>query len=318
MRKRPVHCTGRRSKPELTPRCAAVTDCYLSDPVTGSRRREAARLCKYPTNRPATGIDSAVANKSPSVLVTPTSRPPPRCAGMAILPFPAAPHRHMVTSLIVRLVAWSVRRPVCRAVARHRRAQRRLCRAAFQDQHRHQQARRFGTAICRARPRVDKAFPQRNGTILAVVEAPAPEFANAAAQALTDALQKDAAAGRIGRRPAAGRSSSTTGCCSCRRRKSPIRPRSSRARAARQRTREEPEPDRAATTLSTTLGQPLLTGQVKLPTMAKLLARSAATVDDVLAGKPAAFSWRALVDNDAARQPRARSSPCSPWSTTAR
>ncbi|MCQ4438404.1 hypothetical protein NO135_25695, partial [Clostridioides difficile] len=51
------------------------------------------------------------------------------------------------------------------------------------------------------------------------------------------------------------------------------------------------------------LGQPLLTGQVKLSTMAKLLSRSAATVDDVLAGKPAAFSWRALVDNDAARQP---------------
>ncbi|CAG9250261.1 hypothetical protein BCEP4_1260010 [Burkholderia cepacia] len=59
-----------------TPRCAAVTDCYLSGSfVTGVRRRAEARrrrLCKYPlTNRRTIGIDSAVANKSPSRPETP-------------------------------------------------------------------------------------------------------------------------------------------------------------------------------------------------------------------------------------------------------
>lgn len=65
-----------QSIPGLTPRCAAVTDCYLSGSfVTGVQRREKAarrRLCKYPlTNRLAIDIDSAVANKSPSLPETP-------------------------------------------------------------------------------------------------------------------------------------------------------------------------------------------------------------------------------------------------------
>lgn len=214
----------------------------------------------------------------------------------------------MVTSLIVRLVAWSVRRPVWVVVLS-------LVIAAFSGVYvaQHFKINTDISKLVDAEPQwaalgqaVDKAFPQRNGTILAVVEAPAPEFATAAAHALTEALQKDAAAGRIGpvAEPGGGPFFEHNGLLFL----SPqdVTDTTAQLASARPLVNElakNPSLTGLATTLSTTLGQPLLTGQVKLPAMAKLLARSAATVDDVLAGKPAAFSWRALVDNDAARQP---------------
>ncbi|MBN3777671.1 MMPL family transporter [Burkholderia sp. Ac-20345] len=214
----------------------------------------------------------------------------------------------MVTSLIVRLVAWSVRRPVWVVVLS-------LVIAALSGVYvaQHFKINTDISKLVDAEPQfaalghaVDKAFPQRNGTILAVVEAPAPEFANAAAHALTEALRKDAEAGRIGQvaEPGGGPFFEHNGLLFL----SPqeVTDTTSQLASARPLVNElakNPSLTGLATTLSTTLGQPLLTGQVKLSGMAKLLARSAATADDVLAGKPAAFSWRALVDNDAARQP---------------
>ncbi|MBE0628025.1 MAG: RND transporter, partial [Burkholderia vietnamiensis] len=104
----------------------------------------------------------------------------------------------MVTSLIIRLVAWSVRRPVLVVVLSLVIA---ACSGVYVAQH-----FKINTDISKlvdAEPQwaalgqaVDNAFPQRNGTILAVVEAPAPEFATAAAHALTGALQKQSDAGR--------------------------------------------------------------------------------------------------------------------------
>ncbi|WP_179402823.1 MMPL family transporter [Burkholderia guangdongensis] len=214
----------------------------------------------------------------------------------------------MVTSLLVRLVVLSVRRPIWVVVlslvaaalsgvyvAQHFKINTDISKLVEAD---HEWAA-LGDAV-------DRAFPQRDGTILAVVEAPAPEFAAAAAHALTAALEKEAAAGRIGQvaEPGGGPFFERNGLLFL----SPqqVATTAEQLASARPLVNElakNPTLTGLATTLSTTLGLPLQTGQVKLPGMAKLLARSAATVDDVLAGKPAAFSWRALVDADAARQP---------------
>jgi hopanoid biosynthesis associated RND transporter like protein HpnN len=214
----------------------------------------------------------------------------------------------MVTSFLVRLVEWSVRRPIWVVVLSLVVA---VLSGVYVAQH-----FKINTDISKlveADPKwaalgdaVDRAFPQRDGTILAVVEAPAPEFATAAAHALTAELDKEAAAGRIGQvdEPGGGPFFEKNGLL--------FLPPQQVATTAEQLASARPLVNELAknptltglaTTLSTTLGLPLATGQVKLPGMAKLLARSAATVDDVLAGKPAAFSWRALVDADTPRQP---------------
>ncbi len=214
----------------------------------------------------------------------------------------------MVTHLIVRLVAWSVRRPILVVVLS-------LVIAAFSGVYvaHHFKINTDISKLVDADPEwaalgdaIDRAFPQRNGTILAVVEAPAPEFATAAAHALTAGLEEQAKAGRIGQvaEPGGGPFFERNGLLFL----SPEETASTTAQLASARPlvnelAKNPSLTGLATTLSTTLGMPLQTGQVKLPGMAKLLSRSAATVDDVLAGKPAAFSWRGLVDSDAARQP---------------
>ncbi|CAN0624423.1 Hopanoid biosynthesis associated RND transporter like protein HpnN [Burkholderia multivorans] len=214
----------------------------------------------------------------------------------------------MVTHLIVRLVAWSVRRPILVVVLS-------LVIAAFSGVYvaHHFKINTDISKLVDSEPEwaalgdaIDRAFPQRNGTILAVVEAPAPEFATAAAHALTAGLEEQARAGRIGQvaEPGGGPFFERNGLLFL----SPEEAASTTAQLASARPlinelAKNPSLTGLATTLSTTLGLPLQSGQVKLPGMAKLLSRSAATVDDVLAGKPAAFSWRGLVDSDAARQP---------------
>lgn len=214
----------------------------------------------------------------------------------------------MLTSVLVRLVAWSVRRPIWVVVlslviaalssvyvAHHFKINTDISKLVENDPK--------WAALGRA---IDDAFPQRNQTILAVVEAPAPEFAGAAADALAEGLRRETEAGRIGQvsEPAGGPLFEHDGLL--------FLPEQDVATTTAQLASARPlinvlakDPSIAglATTLSTTLGVPLQSGQVKLSGMAKLLSRSAATVDDVLAGKPAAFSWRALVDADAAREP---------------
>lgn len=214
----------------------------------------------------------------------------------------------MLTTLLVRLVAWSVRRPILVVVLS-------LLIAAFAGVYtvQHFKINTDVSKLIDNEPQwaalgkaVDDAFPQRSQTLLAVVEAPAPEFASAAADALAAALDKDTQAGRIGQvsLPAGGPLFERDALLFL----SPAELAKTTSKLADARPlvntlAKDPSVTGLATTLSTTLGQPLLTGQVTLPGMKTLLGRAAASVDDVLAGRPAAFSWRALVDSDAAKQP---------------
>jgi hopanoid biosynthesis associated RND transporter like protein HpnN len=150
----------------------------------------------------------------------------------------------------------------------------------------------------------DKAFPQRASSLLVVVEADAPELADAAAAKLAQALQADSREFSAVSQPAGGpffqhngllfpptaTVLSTTGQLV-------------QARPLVNQLAKDPSLAGLAGTLTTTLQLPLTIGQVKLPQMAHLLGSAANVVDQVLAGKPAAFSWRALVDKDSATKP---------------
>ncbi|HKT97072.1 MAG TPA: MMPL family transporter, partial [Paraburkholderia sp.] len=150
----------------------------------------------------------------------------------------------------------------------------------------------------------DKAFPQRSSSLLVVVQAQAPELADAAADKLADALKQDSREFSAVSQPAGGpffehngllfpstqTVLSTTGQLV-------------QARPLVNQLAKDPSLAGLAGTLTTTLQLPLTIGQVKLPQMASLLGSAADVVDQVLAGKPAAFSWRALVDKDAAARP---------------
>ncbi|WP_116142208.1 MMPL family transporter [Trinickia diaoshuihuensis] len=214
----------------------------------------------------------------------------------------------MLTPLIVRLVAWSVRRPVLIVALA-------LVLAAASGVYtvRHFKINTDVSKLIESDPQwsalgdaMDRSFPQRDETILAVVEAGAPEMADAAADALAAALSSPAHRGRIGAvsQPAGGPlfehdgmlflSTENVGSTTAQ---------LTQARPLINTLAHDPSVTGLATTLSTMLGLPLQSGQVKLPAMANLLTHAADTVDAVLAGKPAAFSWRALVDTDAARQP---------------
>ena len=213
----------------------------------------------------------------------------------------------MLTSLIVRLVDWSVTRPIWVVAlafvlaaasslytVRHFEINTDVSKLIETDA----QWSALGDAM-------DRAFPQRDETILAVVEAGAPEMADAAADALAAALSSPAHRTQIGAvsQPGGGplfqhdgmlflptdNVASTTSQLA-------------QARPLVNTLAHDPSVTGLSTTLSTMLGLPLQSGQVKLPAMANLLTRAADTVDAALAGKNAAFSWRALVDPDAARQ----------------
>ncbi|WP_206957649.1 MMPL family transporter [Trinickia acidisoli] len=214
----------------------------------------------------------------------------------------------MLTSFIVRLVDWSVRRPIWVVAlalvlaaasgvytVRHFEINTDISKLIDTDA----QWSALGDAM-------DRAFPQRDQTILAVVEAGAPEMADAAADALAAGLSSPAHRAQIGAvsQPGGGPLFEHDGML--------FLPTASVASTTAQLSQARPlvntlahDPSVAglSTTLSTMLGLPLQSGQVKLPAMANLLTRAADTVDAVLAGKPAAFSWRALVDSDAAHRP---------------
>ncbi|HXZ07525.1 MAG TPA: MMPL family transporter, partial [Paraburkholderia sp.] len=151
---------------------------------------------------------------------------------------------------------------------------------------------------------IDQAFPQRGQSLLVVVEAQAPELADAAADKLAAALKQDPREFSAVSQPAGGPFFehngllfpptadvlSTTGQLV-------------QARPLVNQLARDPSIAGLAGTLTTTLLLPLTIGQVKLPDMAHLLGTAADTVDQVLAGKPAAFSWRGLVDKDSAAKP---------------
>ena len=214
----------------------------------------------------------------------------------------------MLTSLIVRLVDWSVRRPIWVVALA-------LVLAATSGVFvvRHFQINTDVSKLIENEPEwaalgaaIDRAFPQRDQTILTVVEAPSPELADAAADALAASLKTPLYAGKIGDvfQPAGGPFFEHSGLLflSTRELTGTISQLAS-ARPLINTLAHDPSLTGLATTLSTMLGLPLQSGQVTLPGLATLFSRSADTVDAVLARKPAAFSWRALVDAEAARQP---------------
>ncbi|MFP4890756.1 MMPL family transporter [Paraburkholderia sp. EG304] len=151
---------------------------------------------------------------------------------------------------------------------------------------------------------IDAAFPDRGGTMLVVVEARAPEFADAAANALTAALRADPKEFTSVSQPSGGPFFEHNGLLF----PSTDEVMSTTSQLVQSRPlvnqlAHDPSLTGLAGTLTTSLLLPLQLGQVKLSDMSRLLAQSANTLDRVLAGQPAAFSWRALVDKSAATDP---------------
>jgi hopanoid biosynthesis associated RND transporter like protein HpnN len=142
---------------------------------------------------------------------------------------------------------------------------------------------------------IDLAFPQRQQNILAVVQAPAPELADAAAAELADALRRQPARFRAVDQPGGGGYFGRAALLF-------LPPETVdqtvtqllQARPLINTLAHDPTLRGLADTLSVTLALPLQAGQVKLGDMASLLDNSAATIEQVLAGKPAALSWIAL------------------------
>jgi hopanoid biosynthesis associated RND transporter like protein HpnN len=151
---------------------------------------------------------------------------------------------------------------------------------------------------------IDTAFPERGDTVLVVVEARAPEFADAAANALTAALRADPKEFTAVSQPAGGPFFEHNGLLF----PSTDEVMSTTSQLVQSRPlvnalAHDPSLTGLAGTLTTSLLLPLQLGQVKLGNMSHLLSQSANTLDRVLAGQPAAFSWRALVDKGAATDP---------------
>jgi hopanoid biosynthesis associated RND transporter like protein HpnN len=212
----------------------------------------------------------------------------------------------MLKSSIVRLVAWSVSRPLRVIVlslilavlsgyyvADHFKINTDISRLVEND-----------PAWSSLDDAIDKAFPQRGQTVLVVVEARAPEFADAAANALTAALKSQPKEFVAVTQPAGGSFfehngllfpslddvQSTTGQLV-------------QSRPLINALAKDPSLTGLAGVLTTSLLLPLQLGQVKLSDMSHLLSQSATVLDRVLAGQPAALSWRALVDKDVSVNP---------------
>jgi hopanoid biosynthesis associated RND transporter like protein HpnN len=155
---------------------------------------------------------------------------------------------------------------------------------------------------------LDAAFPQRSDATLVVVRAPAPEFAAQAASELT---------ARLRQQPDLFRSVNFAEGSDLFARDGLLFLPAERVRALSEQLASarplinslahDPSLRGLADLLSVVLLTPLQTGQVHLADMAALLKRSADAVDAALAGRPAAFSWRALVDPDAAKAGAGRS-----------
>jgi len=151
---------------------------------------------------------------------------------------------------------------------------------------------------------IDQAFPQRGQTILAVVEAGAPEFAQAAANTLATALQKESKEFTSVTEPAGGPFFEHNGLLFPS--LADVQSTTSqlvKAKPLINSLAHDPSLAGLADTLNTSLLLPLQIGQVKLADMSHLLSQAANTVDHVLAGQPAAFSWRALVNKSEATTP---------------
>ncbi|WP_036167709.1 MMPL family transporter [Massilia sp. 9096] len=154
-----------------------------------------------------------------------------------------------------------------------------------------------GAAWAKRDAAIAKAFPERGDTTLAVVRAPAPELAAAAARELAAALE---------RQPARFRSVSLGEGAEFFRRNGLLylEPKQLAdmtdglrdARPLLNALAHDPSLRGLANLLSVSLGTPLQTGQLTLGGMAPLLGRSADAVEGVLANRPAALSWQTVMD----------------------
>jgi hopanoid biosynthesis associated RND transporter like protein HpnN len=143
---------------------------------------------------------------------------------------------------------------------------------------------------------ISAAFPQRGQMILAVIEAPSTELADAAADELAQALRTQPARFRAVDRPGGGAFFERNGLLFLEPAAlGPMMQRLDAAGPLLQALAHDPSLRGLANTLTGMLGMPLQMGQVNLDAMAPVLRQSADTVEQVLAGKPAALSWWTLM-----------------------
>jgi hopanoid biosynthesis associated RND transporter like protein HpnN len=151
---------------------------------------------------------------------------------------------------------------------------------------------------------IDQAFPQRGSTLLVVVEAQAPEFAEAAANELAGALAKHPDRFKSVSQPSGGDFFEHNGLLYLPADKvAQTTQQLAQARPLINALAHDPSLTGLAQTLNTSLNLPLQLGQVTLGQMSTLLNQSATVLDRVLANQPAAFSWRNLADSPDSAQP---------------
>jgi uncharacterized protein len=151
---------------------------------------------------------------------------------------------------------------------------------------------------------IDDAFPERGQTLLIVVEAPAPEFASAAASELAAALAREPQEFKAVSQPEGGAFFEHNGLLYLSTAKvDEVTKQLVQARPLVNQLAHDPTLTGLAGTLNTTLNVPLLLGQVNLGQMAHLLGHSADVLDRVLANRPAAFSWHDVADSSKGNQP---------------
>lgn len=155
---------------------------------------------------------------------------------------------------------------------------------------------------------IAKAFPARGDTTLAVVRAPAPEFASQAARELGTRLQAQPKLFHSVNLGADSEFFMRNGLLFLSEDElARLETRLIDARPLLNALAQDPSLRGLANLLAVTLLTPLQSGQLRLADMAPLLTKSAEVVDAALAGHPAALSWVALADPARAPGGRGRS-----------
>ncbi|MCY0387948.1 MMPL family transporter [Robbsia sp. Bb-Pol-6] len=145
---------------------------------------------------------------------------------------------------------------------------------------------------------LDAAFPGRSQTTLVVIDAPAPELADAAADALAARLAGDPKRFESVARPDGGAFFEKNGLLYLSTAKVERLGRQlTDARSLLNSLAHDPSLRGLANLLSVTLLVPVESGKLALADMRTLLGRSADAVDGALDGKPVALSWRNLAQS---------------------
>lgn len=145
---------------------------------------------------------------------------------------------------------------------------------------------------------LDAAFPGRSQTTLAVVQAPAPELADEAANVLAAQLATQPALYSSVSRPEGGTFFEKNGLLYLSTGDlSKLRDQLTQGKSLLNSLARDPSLRGLANLLSVTLLVPLQTGKLTLNDMRTLLGRSADAVDGALANRPAALSWRDLAES---------------------